>query len=977
MGAIMVNDPKMDNIIITGAREHNLRNINVVLPRNSLNVITGLSGSGKSSLAFDTLYAEGQRRYVESLSAYARQFLDRMNKPDVEHIEGLSPAIAIEQRTSGSNPRSIVATTTEIHDYLRLLYGSIGQPHCPSCGKPVQSQSAEQIVEQLLAMPEKTKLTLMAPIVRGRKGKHEEVFERARRQGFARVRVDGEFFEIEAVKPLDGKRAHTIEAVVDRVMVGASIRSRLTDSVELALKQGLGLITVKHETPGNVEGETLFSEKNACPTCMVSFEPLKPNTFSFNSPYGACQTCAGLGAQLVFDEDLVVPDKNLSLEDGAVQPWRRGGRRLILYYRYLMRAVAKACEVEMSTPYNKLPADFRKILIYGTGDKEIELAFWMRGAWRKQIKPFEGVIPNLQRRFNDTESDDVREYLRRFMSRQTCPSCNGARLRPESRACLVGGKSIVDVMKMTVRDSLTFFEGLPLSKQEELIAAEVLKEIRRRLKFLVDVGLEYLTLDRESATLAGGEMQRIRLATQIGSGLVGVMYVLDEPTIGLHPRDNERLIAMLRQLQQRGNTVVIVEHDEEMIREADHIVDLGPGAGRNGGEVVYQGDLPGLLKSERSLTAAYLNGTRSIQIPAERKLPNAAWLEVLGANENNLKNINVRIPTGCFVCVTGVSGSGKSTLVDDILRKYLKRVFYGANDRPGEFKEINGIEYLDKVIEIDQSPIGRTPRSNPVTYTNAFTHIRDLFAATQASAVRGYKPGRFSFNVKGGRCETCKGDGVICLEMHFLPDVYVTCEQCGGLRYNKETLEIRYGDKTIADVLAMTVDEALEFFHAVPSIANKLRTLSEVGLGYIQLGQPATTLSGGEAQRVKLATELSRRATGKTLYLLDEPTTGLHFADVEKLLEVLLRLRSSGNTVVVIEHNLDVIKCADYIIDLGPDGGDGGGRVVACGTPEEIAQNPDSHTGRFLRKISGIQKSGATKTQPAAAKKRKRKNTEA
>lgn len=941
------------DIIITGAREHNLRGVNVRLPRNRLTVVTGLSGSGKSSLAFDTLYAEGQRRYVESLSAYARQFLDQMQKPDVEHIEGLSPAIAIEQRTAGGNPRSIVATTTEIHDYLRLLYSSIGQPHCPSCGRPVQRQSAEQIVAQLLALPVKTKLVLLSPLVRGRKGRHEEVFETIRRQGFVRVRVDGVFYEVDTVKALDAKRTHTIEAVVDRLTVSQPVRARLTDSVELALRQGAGLIRVIRTDPAGHATEELYSEKNACPACALSFEELKPRSFSFNSPYGACPTCAGLGAQLIFDEDLIVPDKNLSLEDGAVQAWRRGGHRLIIYYRHLLRAVAKFYKVDLATPYRDLPECFRRTLMRGTADEEIELAYWMRGAWRTHRKPFEGVIPNLQRRFNETDIEEVRERLRHYMSRQRCPDCQGARLRPESRACLVGGRSIVAIMTLTVRACRTFFENLTLTTQEQRIAAEVLKEIRRRLGFLVDVGLDYLTLDRESATLAGGEMQRIRLATQIGSGLVGVMYVLDEPTIGLHPRDNERLIAMLRQLQQHGNTVVIVEHDEEMIRQADYIIDLGPGAGRHGGEVVYQGDLAGLLCNARSLTAAYLTGRRRIEIPAQRTPPGKAWLKVIGASANNLKNIDVDIPLGCFVCVTGVSGSGKSTLIDDILRKHLAREFHGATERPGACRRIVGVENLDKVIEIDQSPIGRTPRSNPITYTGAFTPVRELFAATMAAKVRGYAPGRFSFNVKGGRCEVCKGDGMICLEMHFLPDVYVTCEQCGGLRYNRETLEIRYGDRTIAEVLAMTVDDALDFFQAVPSIANKLRTLSEVGLGYVHLGQSATTLSGGEAQRVKLAAELSRRATGRTLYLLDEPTTGLHFADVHKLLDVLLRLRATGNTVVVIEHNLDVIKCADYIIDLGPDGGDGGGQVVACGTPESIARCDTSHTGRFLRKLLG------------------------
>ena len=941
-----------DEIIITGAREHNLKNVNVRIPRNRLTVITGLSGSGKSSLAFDTLYAEGQRRYVESLSAYARQFLDQMQKPEVDHIEGLSPAIAIEQRNAGSNPRSIVATTTEIHDYLRLLYGNIGHAHCPQCGQPVRRQSAEQIVEQLLALPSQTKVVLLAPLVRGRKGKHEDVVDAIRRAGFVRARVNGTLRELDDIPALDKKKAHTIEAVVDRLVIAPAIRQRLTDSVELALKQGNGLLLALLTDGAGKETELVCSEKNACPTCNISFEELKPRSFSFNSPYGACPTCSGLGAQLVFEEDLIVPDKELSLEDGAVQAWRRGGHRMIMYYKHLLKAVAGAYGVDMSTPYKELPAEFRQVLMQGTGEEAIELQYWMRGAYRKYQKPFEGVIPSLQRRYTETEIEEIRERLRQYMGRQRCPACHGARLRPEARASTVGGKSIVDVMAMTVRACHEFYCDLKLPVLERQIAAEVLKEIRRRLQFLVDVGLDYLSLDRESATLAGGEMQRIRLATQIGSGLVGVMYVLDEPTIGLHPRDNERLIAMLRQLEQRGNTVVIVEHDEEMIREADYLIDMGPGAGRHGGEVVYQGDFAGLMRSEQSLTAAYLSGRQKIAVPQRHKVSAAGpWLKIIGATENNLQNVDVAIPVGRFVCVTGVSGSGKSTLVDEVLRKHLACKFGGAKERPGACKKITGIEHLDKVIEIDQSPIGRTPRSNPVTYTGAFTAIRDLFAATPAAKVRGYKPGRFSFNVKGGRCEVCQGDGLLCLEMHFLPDVYVTCEQCSGRRYNHETLEVHYGGRSIADVLALTVDEGLEVFAAVPPIAGKLRTLSEVGLGYVRLGQAATTLSGGEAQRIKLAAELSRKATGRTLYLLDEPTTGLHFADVHKLLDVLLRLRESGNTVVVIEHNLDVIKCADYIIDLGPEGGTAGGRLVVAGTPEEVAACDASYTGQFLRKI--------------------------
>ncbi|HPS07222.1 MAG TPA: excinuclease ABC subunit UvrA [Kiritimatiellia bacterium] len=941
----------MSDIIITGARQHNLKNVNVRIPRDSLTVVTGLSGSGKSSLAFDTLYAEGQRRYVESLSAYARQFLDQMQKPDVDHIEGLSPAISIEQRTSGGNPRSIVATVTEIHDYLRLLYGSIGQAHCPSCGKPVQKQSAEQIVDLLLKQPAGTKLILLAPLVKGRKGRHEEVFESIRRQGFVRVRVDGAMLALDDVPTLDKNKTHTIEAVVDRLVAGEGVRARLTDSVELALKQGEGLIRVLAVLSDGSEHEALFSEKNACPDCSLSFEELKPRSFSFNSPYGACPVCSGLGSQLVFDEELVVPDKELSLAGGAILPWRRGGFRMIVYYKHLLKAVAAAYEIDMETPYKDLPESFRRVLLHGSGEEPVPLKFWMRGAWRKTEKPFEGVLPSMERRYRESEIDEVREKLRQFMSSQICPECHGARLRPESRACTVYGKSIVDVMSMTVKQSDAFFRDLTLTAAEEKTVAEVMKEIRRRLRFLSDVGLDYLSLDRESSTLSGGEMQRIRLASQIGSGLVGVLYVLDEPTIGLHPRDNERLINMLHQLQHRGNTVVIVEHDEEMIRTADYIVDLGPGAGSQGGEVVYQGDFEGLMACGRSQTAEYLSGRKRIDVPAERVKPGKNRLKILGASENNLRKIDVEIPLGCFVCVTGVSGSGKSTLVGDILKKQLFRHFYGSKERPGAFAKITGLELLDKVIEIDQSPIGRTPRSNPVTYTGAFTHIRELFAKTAASKVRGYGPGRFSFNVKGGRCEVCKGDGMRCLEMHFLPDVYVTCEQCNGQRYNKETLEIRYGGKNIADVLDMTVDDAREFFKAVPLIANKLDTLSKVGLGYVRLGQSSTTLSGGEAQRIKLGAELSKRATGKTLYLLDEPTTGLHFADVHKLLHLLLQLRESGNTVVVIEHNLDVIKCADYIIDLGPGGGDEGGRLVAAGTPEKVAACAASYTGQFLKRL--------------------------
>ncbi len=947
----------MSEIVITGAKQHNLKNINVRIPHNALTVITGLSGSGKSSLAFDTLYAEGQRRYVQSLSAYARQFLDQLGKPDVEKIDGLSPSISIEQHTSGGNPRSIVATVTEIHDYMRLLYGSIGQAHCPKCGKPVRRQSAEEIVDLLLDYPARTRLVLMAPVVRGRKGRHEDVFESIRKDGFVRVRVDGEFYALDDIPKLDKNRNHSIDVVIDRLAVGEGIATRLTDSVETSLRRGGGLMNVLVMPPkeerssleklaGTGEDqsqfELLFSEKNACPDCSVSFEELKPRSFSFNSPFGACPRCSGLGVLLVFDEELVVPDKSKPLCE-AIKAWRVAGHHAIIYYKYLLEAIARQYSVSLDTPYCDLPASFRKMLMHG-GDKQNLVL-----DWRNNDRPFEGVLETLRRRYEQNESDEVREKLSQFMSRKTCPDCGGARLRPESRVAKVGGKTIVEVMRMSISDCAAFFDSLKITPHEEEAIGEVLKEIRVRLRFLLKVGLDYLSLDRESSTLSGGEMQRIRLATQIGSGLTGVLYVLDEPTIGLHPRDNERLLTMLRELQLRGNTVVVVEHDAEIMRCCDHIVDLGPGAGICGGEVNYQGSFAGLLDAKNSLTADYLSGRKKIELPANRIKPGPHRINIVGAAENNLRSIDVQIPLGCLTVVTGVSGSGKSSLVGDILKKYLFAKFYGSKDIPGKFKRITGDEHLDKVIEIDQSPIGRTPRSNPVTYTGAFSAIRELFASTAAAKMRGYGAGRFSFNVKGGRCETCCGDGVRKLEMNFLPDVYVTCEQCNGKRYNKETLEVRYGGRNIAEVLDMTVSEAPEFFKTVPAIARKLETLEKVGLGYIGLGQSSTTLSGGEAQRIKLASELSKRATGKTLYLLDEPTTGLHFDDVNKLLRLLLKLRESGNSVVVIEHNLDVIKCADWIIDMGPGGGSRGGSVVCAGTPEDVAACSESETGRFLR----------------------------
>lgn len=959
-------------ILVEGAREHNLKNVTVRIPRGSLCVVTGLSGSGKSSLAFDTLYAEGQRKYVESLSSYARMFLEQLQKPDVDRIEGLSPAIAIEQRTGAANPRSIVATTTEIHDYLRLLYASVGHQHCHQCGKPIARQSAEEIVNQILKKPEGTKVQLLAPLVEGRKGEHAEVFESARRLGFTRAQVDGEIVEIENPPKLDKQKKHSIAAVVDRLVVADKIRGRLTDSVELALKQGEGVLHALFQEPGAGEAGApqMFSEKNACADCGISFDALLARNFSFNSPYGACPRCDGLGQMLVFDEDLVVPDPTKSIDGGAIAAWRPAGRREAIYRKGLLRALAKHLGFDLATPWEELPQKIRDVVLHGSGEEDVELGFWMRGAWRKYRKPFEGVIPNLQRRYAETDSDYIKHKLANFMSRLPCTACGGKRLKPESLACKVAGKGIMEVMALSALDAADWFAHLPLTAQESQIAAEVLKEIQKRLKFLCNVGLGYLNLDRESGTLSGGEAQRIRLATQVGAGLVGVLYVLDEPSIGLHQRDNEKLLRTLKGLRDLGNTVVVVEHDEQTIREADYVIDLGPAAGVHGGEVVFAGTVPELLKSKTSLTAQFLNGEKKIDVPRERRAPGEDWLEIFGAAENNLKGIDARFPLGRITCVTGVSGSGKSTLVDDILRRALFRKFYGAKDRPGKHKKIAGMQHLDKVIVIDQSPIGRTPRSNPATYTGAFNAIRDLFTQLPGSKMRGYKPGRFSFNVKGGRCEKCKGDGILKIEMNFLPDVYVTCEQCRGRRYNQETLEVKWRGKSIADVLDMTIDEALEFFAPMPSIARKFRTMSEVGLGYLKVGQPATTLSGGEAQRMKLSAELARRDTGRTLYLLDEPTTGLHFADVDRLLQVLLRLRDAGNSLIVIEHNLDVVKTADYIVDLGPEGGDEGGRVVACGTPEEIAADPASHTGEYLRPLLPA---AAVPPKPAPAKRKKTK----
>jgi len=930
------------HIIIKGAREHNLRAIDLNLPRNKLIVITGLSGSGKSSLAFDTVYAEGQRKFVESLSAYARQFLEQMQKPDVDYIEGLSPTIAIQQRSAGGNPRSTVGTITEIHDYLRLLFSRAGDIYCYKCGKPVTRQSSQQIIENILHMRSGTPLLILAPLVRGRKGEYQDIFNKVKKDGFIRCRVDGKICDVNEKIKLHKNKKHTIEVVVDRLVIKEGPQRRLSDSVETALKIGNGLLTTSEvsDTFRRKVSDTLYSSRHACADCGISYEELEPRAFSFNSPYGACSRCDGLGNKMEIDPDLVVPDKSKSIREGAIEPWRKGGKSLLLYYNRLLRGVAYDYNFDFETPFKNLSRQIQDIVLYGSdGDEE----------WEKH---FEGVIPNLERRFKETDSEYIRDFIHRYMSVQPCPQCKGARLKKESLAVKIGGKNIAEVCGLSILQAREFFSNLKLGQEQTQIARQILKELRGRFKFLTDVGLDYLTLERISATLSGGEAQRIRLATQIGAGLVGVLYVLDEPSIGLHQRDNSKLLSTLMTLRDMGNTILVVEHDEATIRNSDFVVDLGPGAGKYGGKVIYSGLTKGLLRSKESLTAKYLNKKLLVTAPVEtRGYKKRKELIVKGAGEHNLRNIDVHIPLGTFTCVTGVSGSGKSTLVYDILYKALARKFYRSVEKPGKHDKILGAEHIDKVIVIDQSPIGRTPRSNPATYTGAFGHIRNLFSNLPDAKLRGYKPGRFSFNVEGGRCQACEGDGVKKIEMHFLPDIYIRCQVCKGKRFNQQTLEVKYKGKSISDVLEMSIDDAVDLFSNIPPIRNKLKTLQDVGLGYLELGQSATTLSGGEAQRVKLSAELSKKATGKTLYILDEPTTGLHFADVSRLLSVLNRLVDQGNTVLIIEHNLDVIKSSDYVVDLGPEGGDKGGKIVATGTPLELSRRKPSYTGRYLKKV--------------------------
>ena len=940
-----------DNIYIKGACEHNLKNIDIEIPRNKLVVITGLSGSGKSSLAFDTIYAEGQRRYVESLSSYARQFLGLMEKPEVEYIEGLSPAISIDQKTTSHNPRSTVGTVTEIYDYLRLLFARIGVPHCPECGKEISQQTIDQMVDSILSLEEGTRIQLLAPVVRGRKGEYTKLIQDAKKSGYVRLRIDGEIIDIydDDIK-LDKNKKHSIEIVVDRLIIRPGINKRLSDSIETILNLSGGILLV------DVYGkeEIMFSQNFACTDCGISIEELTPRMFSFNNPYGACPSCAGLGSLMKIDPDLVIMDRSKSLAEGAINVGGWNFANEDAYSRMYLIALAEHYGFSIYTPVEKLPQGIVDKILYGTDGEKIKIRYDREYGSGSFMAPFEGVITSMDRRYRETKSEGMKEYYESFMGKIPCQACQGNRLKRESLAVTISNKNIAEVADMSVADCMAFFSGLKLTEREELIAHRVLKEIKARLGFLRDVGLDYLTLARSSSTLSGGEAQRIRLATQIGSGLMGVLYILDEPSIGLHQRDNKRLLATLSRLRDLGNTVLVVEHDEETMRSADHIIDMGPGAGVKGGYVVAQGTLEDIIKTPQSITGQYLSGVKRIMVPPSRRKPNNKYIEVVGACENNLKNINVRFPLGIFICVTGVSGSGKSSLVNEILYKKLAAKLNRAKTKAGQHKDIIGIEHLDKVINIDQSPIGRTPRSNPATYTGVFDHIRSLFASTNDAKTRGYLQGRFSFNVKGGRCEACAGDGIIKIEMHFLPDVYVPCEVCKGKRYNRETLEVKYKGKNIADILDMTVDEALEFFKNIPSINRKMETLSEVGLGYIKLGQPSTTLSGGEAQRVKLATELSKRSTGRTLYILDEPTTGLHIADVHRLIDVLQKLVEGGNTVIVIEHNMDVIKTADYVIDLGPEGGDRGGMVIATGTPEILADNPDSYTGQYLKRLKDL-----------------------
>ncbi len=937
---------KKEFIRIRGARENNLKALNVDIPRNQFVVFTGLSGSGKSSLAFDTIYAEGQRRYMESLSSYARQFLGQMEKPNVDSIEGLPPAISIDQKSTNRNPRSTVGTVTEIYDYFRLLYARIGIPHCPKCGKVISRQSVDQMVDQIMALPERTKIQLLAPVVRGRKGRHEKVLEQAKRSGYVRVMIDGSQYELSEEITLDKNLKHNISIIVDRLVVKPDIEKRLTDSVENVLDLADGLLVVD-----TMDGNQLnFSQSFSCPDCGISMEEIEPRSFSFNNPFGACPSCAGLGYKMEFDEDLMIPDKTVSIADGAITVlgWQSCTDKSS-YTRAVLDALAEEYDFSLSTPFCEYPKKIHDILIYGTNGKSVKVHYrGQRGVGVYDVV-FEGLIKNVERRYRETGSDSTKQEYETFMRVTPCQACHGQRLKPTSLGVTVGDKNIFEVTSLSIDNLQKFMQNLELSEQQLLIGKQILKEIRARVSFLADVGLNYLTLARGTASLSGGEAQRIRLATQIGSGLVGVAYILDEPSIGLHQRDNDKLLATLKHLRDLGNSLIVVEHDEDTMRAADCVVDIGPGAGEHGGELVAIGTAEDLMKNPNSITGKYLSGELKIPVPSERRKP-TGWLKVVGAKEHNLKNINVNFPLGVMTCVTGVSGSGKSSLVNEILYKRLARDLNRARTIPGAHKDIIGMEQLDKVIDIDQSPIGRTPRSNPATYTGLFDQIRDLFAATQDAKARGYKKGRFSFNVKGGRCEACGGDGILKIEMHFLPDVYVPCEVCHGKRYNRETLEVKYKGKSIYDVLNMTVEEALEFFRPVPSIFRKLQTLYDVGLSYIRLGQPSTTLSGGEAQRIKLAAELSRRGTGKTIYILDEPTTGLHFADVHKLVEILHRLSEGGNTVVVIEHNLDVIKTADYIIDIGPEGGDGGGTVIACGTPEEVAKSPVSYTGKYVEK---------------------------